>query len=567
MKKLQKFMNVYQIHFISSLIIILLLSVGIGIILYRNLNRIFKEQNDYFEQNVQYQKITIEKRFDSMSRDMERDMIKDQRLKLKTNVIREINRIQQIRIQIDRLMEIELDNTLKAQLYILDYLYNTHKDQNITDNLEAHVLEHLGFQRPTARFFCIVRKDSELIFYRDQNYTKETLPDKMKALLSIDALIDEVSDKTFSFHRFPSPGSVLDDMKISPAVASIAKLDGLDWVIVYGVTRGTVLEDLHLGTRQYLESFGQSSRFAESIRIYELLDNAGGDKFARIVMAPQNPHLNGSYVSTKEIDDQGYPYYGEMLKEVNINGEAYIRYVIADETEKSPSEVLTYFKILPDRRWIVSNSINISDMYQTLANEKKGIQEVLFEEDEDSQLLYDAKTIYSLMRRDYIKLIVILLGYASIGILLSFLISRRVQRTFISYRNEAVRRTEKLTQTNKNLQKEFVQRVKAEREKADLERKTSALAMAVTASHEINQPLMILKGNLELFMMKIDVDSLAPDQIKRLNRISESLERIQKILDKFHEADAIRFEDYTDGTRMVVLDNMKSSSTNGSAGV
>lgn len=87
-----------------------------------------------------------------------------------------------------------------------------------------------------------------------------------------------------------------------------------------------------------------------------------------------------------------------------------------------------------------------------------------------------------------------------------------------------------------------------------LERKNTALAMAVTANHEINQPLMIMEANLEMLFMTLP-EEVKNEKISRyITRISESVTRIVNILDQFKKNEKIEFEDYGGNTTMVSFD-------------
>jgi DNA-binding response OmpR family regulator len=94
----------------------------------------------------------------------------------------------------------------------------------------------------------------------------------------------------------------------------------------------------------------------------------------------------------------------------------------------------------------------------------------------------------------------------------------------------------------------------AQKQIIKLEQKSAALAMAVTASHEINQPLTVLQGNLEMYLSSLDRDRLTARQQKCLTKIEQSLEKVQDLLQKFQETDAIHFEEYLDKKKMVVFD-------------
>ncbi len=112
--------------------------------------------------------------------------------------------------------------------------------------------------------------------------------------------------------------------------------------------------------------------------------------------------------------------------------------------------------------------------------------------------------------------------------------------------DERVRAEEQLKESYRKLKS-------AQEEIIQLEKKNSAFAMAVTANHEINQPLMILRGNLEMLEMSIAPGHIDPKQKRYIARVLSSMERIQSILDKFKQSTAIRFENYSENTPMVVF--------------
>ncbi|MCD4828410.1 MAG: PAS domain S-box protein [Candidatus Cloacimonetes bacterium] len=84
-----------------------------------------------------------------------------------------------------------------------------------------------------------------------------------------------------------------------------------------------------------------------------------------------------------------------------------------------------------------------------------------------------------------------------------------------------------------------------------LERRSSALAVAVAANHEINQPLMIAKGNLEMLLMRLD--DLPEKPRKNADRLMESITRIGTILQRFRSSNDVQFTDYADNTEMAIL--------------
>jgi DNA-binding response OmpR family regulator len=85
-----------------------------------------------------------------------------------------------------------------------------------------------------------------------------------------------------------------------------------------------------------------------------------------------------------------------------------------------------------------------------------------------------------------------------------------------------------------------------------LERTNAAMAAAVTARHEINQPLTVLLGNLELFRRSIVNDHLTEQQERFLAKMEDSIEKIQTILNKMGNSTALHFENYLGNMKMVM---------------
>ena len=105
----------------------------------------------------------------------------------------------------------------------------------------------------------------------------------------------------------------------------------------------------------------------------------------------------------------------------------------------------------------------------------------------------------------------------------------------------------------------------AQKEIVKLEQKNAVLALALTASHELNQPLTVLKGNLELFQNSINKTSLTDRQQHFINKMELAIDKIEAILEKFTDVDSysIHFEDYLGKKKMVIFENGDGENVNG----
>ncbi len=123
--------------------------------------------------------------------------------------------------------------------------------------------------------------------------------------------------------------------------------------------------------------------------------------------------------------------------------------------------------------------------------------------------------------------------------------------TIYAYRMNLERKVKERTM---ELEKSLKELQDAQHEIINLERKNTALAMAVTTSHEINQPLMVIKGSMDLINMSPDVRAFSQQQRNHLSKIEDSVTKISQIMKKFNRMDSIKFSDYTEDTQMVSFD-------------
>ena len=65
------------------------------------------------------------------------------------------------------------------------------------------------------------------------------------------------------------------------------------------------------------------------------------------------------------------------------------------------------------------------------------------------------------------------------------------------------------------------------------EKQDAVKAASVTASHEMNQPLTVIQGYLDMLIDTLDMNSLDPLQKKYLNRIEEGLKKLVSIIENF----------------------------------
>ncbi len=84
------------------------------------------------------------------------------------------------------------------------------------------------------------------------------------------------------------------------------------------------------------------------------------------------------------------------------------------------------------------------------------------------------------------------------------------------------------------------------------EKETAVVEMAGAASHELNQPLTAILGNLQLVMTKLPPGDPV---LEKLNRVLNQVERMVDIVKKIGQITRYRTKKYAENVRIVDIDN------------
>ena len=114
------------------------------------------------------------------------------------------------------------------------------------------------------------------------------------------------------------------------------------------------------------------------------------------------------------------------------------------------------------------------------------------------------------------------------------------------------RKNEELKQKNSELQQALDSLHQAQDTIRQLEHRNTVFAMAVTTNHELNQPLMIIRGNLDLLHQSGAIEN--SNATRYIERITEATQRIESILKKYRTAERSTVGLYSEDTPMVTFD-------------
>ncbi len=92
-----------------------------------------------------------------------------------------------------------------------------------------------------------------------------------------------------------------------------------------------------------------------------------------------------------------------------------------------------------------------------------------------------------------------------------------------------------LTETLQEMQQSFNELKQSQDSKLAREKEDTVRKLAVSASHEINQPLTVLLGYFDLLKESFDFQSLNPIQQKYFNRAETGMKKLIYVLEKFRK--------------------------------
>jgi len=164
------------------------------------------------------------------------------------------------------------------------------------------------------------------------------------------------------------PGSILSSVLDSFAVSTLTEYHG------YGAFYGVRKEVIDSLVKSEIADEIHNSSFQEDTYIWvnEVVDYAGGDRYAIRRIHPNLRNTEGIYLSTSMTDIVGNFPYLEELEGINKDGELFFTYFFKRKNSDEIAEKLTYSKLYKDYDWIVAMGIHLDDLdsYVQIANEQ-----------------------------------------------------------------------------------------------------------------------------------------------------------------------------------------------------
>jgi len=253
------------------------------------------------------------------------------------------------------------------------------------------------------------------------------------------------------------------------------------------------------------------------IFIYELLDKKGGDEFARLILNPNRPDIEGALISSKYKDIKGFPFREKFLDGINLYGETYVRYSYT-KTDGTIADKISYFYYYEPLNWVVSKGVYIDDIQDDI-----NLENITLEKRVNTQINQN---------------LFFFLFFSIIAIIIAYIIGKRIQKII----NEKDKKVKSTTKALANFNRKLDQKVKLEVEKNKenerlLMQKSKFVALGEMISliaHQWRQPISELNAIIINVKLHYDLGKLTKVHIdKKTNEIEKLLEYMSNTIDDF----------------------------------
>ncbi len=296
----------------------------------------------------------------------------------------------------------------------------------------------------------------------------------------------------FNEYLWPKPGE--DKDKLYQKIAYIKHFEPFEWYIGTGDYLVEVERDVQQHVTNVINQHA-SRTDNEYMFILDLRSMKGGEKFATMLVNPNQPDPLDNVFSDEYQDPKREKFREKFLNGLKEDGEVFVKYKDQKLGTDEVRSKMSYFKLYPKWSWIIARGFYYDDLVEQIDRISK----------EHNKLFYEKAKISAAIS-----------GFILLGALcISLLFSHKVRTLFLSYR-------QRLEKSNRELTKAM------DKAHAATIAKSEFLA---NMSHEIRTPMNGII-NLSELALETELTDKQSDYMKKILFSSKNLlEIINDILD------------------------------------
>ncbi len=226
--------------------------------------------------------------------------------------------------------------------------------------------------------------------------------------------------------------------------------------------------------------------------VYEINNFEGGKQFAKMLINPNRPDLEGEYISDDYTDENGKAFRKIFLKDIHEQGFSFVDYVYKKPESDTLRPKVSYFKLYAPWGLIIAAGAYLDEI------------------DKEIEIIKDS--FKQKVKLEATSAILIFLIFTLIANSFAVMLGKRIERFLNSYNAEVKQKKEELEMLNKTLESRVQEEIQKSREQEQLliqKSKFIALGeMISNIAHQWRQPLSQLSALLMTLKLKHRMEKL-----------------------------------------------------------
>ncbi|NQU64148.1 MAG: cache domain-containing protein [SAR324 cluster bacterium] len=488
--------NIARLNFISLLLVIALLSLGMGYLFIYGYNDVFKTE----------------------LKKVEADYIFVRKEKIQNIIDLKISNIQSQHQKVPDILKDKIKNQVFTAHNIASHIYQTYKDTKNEKEIQSLIIDAIN---------SIRQVDGEVPYFllceNKRNMTICPTPDNTNSLI-FDDYPDDKAPAVFQkiMRRTKSRGEAYFTFKDgSESVGGdggvfLKRFEVYNWFIGslgrYHKIELSIKKDLLDG----LIDESTRGQNPHAFEIYELIEGNMGKQSLQVLLHHENPSLEGQELTVFFQDAKGSRYIKKLIDQVKLNGSTFMENWDINKVSAVPKLKMTYYKLYPQWNWIIALGFHIE------SSDLLNIQHMMNELEDNIQSKIKSATV-------------LFLFFILVSILISVAFSRGIGKIVKDYKKKVEDRSLELAAINTQLNSEITVRRSVETSLRKSEEQLRRFASEVQLTEEkerrriagdlhdsIGASLAISNLKLEILSGKIET----PDISKDLNMVHDNIKQV-----------------------------------------
>ncbi len=487
--------SIAKLNLFSLLLIIALLSLGMGYLFISGYNDVFRDE----------------------LKKVEKDYVFLRKERIKNLVNLKVGDIENQQSRVTDILKEKLNKQVFAAHNIASIIYHTYKDTKTESEVRTLIKKAIksiryvkgeGYYLLCANSRKVIQCPSPGIL-KTLSFTDYSNAKGADLIRKITRRAKTVGEVYLKFDDFTENG-------FGGGIFFLKRFDVFNWFIGslgrYSTIEASVKKNVLNGIIDEAIQGNESQAF----EVYELLEGEKGKQSLKVLFHSDNPSLEEQELTVFFQDAKGSRYINKLINEVKQNGSTFIEYWDINDDNKSPRLKLTYYKFYPKWNWIVAKGFYI----------------------ENSDMLHMQRMMTDLEKnmQDKIRSAAgLFLFFIVVSILISIIFSKGIARIFNQYKKEVEDRSSELADSNTQLNSEIMERKRMEGNLRRSEEQLRRLASEVQLSEEkerrriagdlhdsIGASLAISNLKLELLSGKLET----PEYLTDLEVVHDNIRQV-----------------------------------------